>query len=764
MPDIMSTNGLVAPADAGLFTLAYLLLAIAPGYAVATWARPSAPRLERVAVAIPCAYALVVLCGLVTALLRLPFGLPAYAVVAVPAVALGIYARFTREYRSRGQRDVPPGTAGILPARSPGVPPGTAGVSPAHGPGVPPGTAGVSPARGSGVPPGTTGILPAYARGDDAGAEPHDCPRWRGRQAAIASAGGPSGYAAELGRWWLAPAGVALIQLVNTVLVYAHDTTPGGFDTPVHVMWTEAIARAHIFPIALLSAHIGDNASGAFYPPAFHALNALVLAVAPVAPYRAVFYSVVAAMTVLPLSLFAYVRAATGSARLGGLATVAALAFEPLPYFTQEVGIYPFLVAMLFIPAIAVALRDGLGHGDRRAVALAALLGTGLFYTHPTEFVTAGLLTLAILPGALRDRRAWLRAGGYGLLVAVAWAVAAAPALVAVHRTMATGAQSEIAARHSFTTLPRVDLPATLSAYIEWIYGRNLSYALLIATVLGVAWCVARRRHIGLAVAYAIVFLLFMDVTSYNILRPFYVISFPWAYLERITPTHYWFVLPLAAIGLDAVIRAAGARLRQRDPVFRALVASPLVVLGLALPFGVMSGRIAAYAGARRVAAPSDLGAIAWLARHAPPGAVVLNDGSMAHLDTFDPPIDAGRWMDVLGGPQAVFARGAALGAPADRLYLARHIADAPLPPRAAAFVDRYHVRYVFYGAAVRPDATRHLNLPRLLADPRLTLAYASPPRCTAAHAHDPAACPTVGSYVFALRPTTGVASLAHGQ
>ena len=155
------------------------------------------------------------------------------------------------------------------------------------------------------------------------------------------------------------------------------------------------------------------------------------------------------------------------------------------------------------------------------------------------------------------------------------------------------------------------------------------------------------------------------------------------------------------------------------------------------------------------MAAPSDLGAIAWLARHAPPGAVVLNDGSMAHLDTFDPPIDAGRWMDVLGRPQAVFARGAALGAPADRLYLARHIADAPLPPRAAAFVDRYHVRYVFYGAAVRPDATRHLNLPRLLADP---------PRCTAAHAHDPAACPTVGSYVFALRPTTGVASLAHGQ
>ena len=117
MPDFMSTGGLIAPTDAGLFILAYLLVAIVPGYAVATWARPAAPRLERLAVAIPCAYALVVLCGLATALLHLPFGLPAYAVVAVPAVALGVHARSKRDHGLPGQRGVPAGAAGILPAR-----------------------------------------------------------------------------------------------------------------------------------------------------------------------------------------------------------------------------------------------------------------------------------------------------------------------------------------------------------------------------------------------------------------------------------------------------------------------------------------------------------------------------------------------------------------------------------------------------------------------------------------------------------------------
>src|SRR5437764_5893583 len=90
----------MAPLDVTRFVLAYVALAIVPGYALATLLRPRAPHSERLTFAIPCAYTLVALSGLATALLHLPFNLLAYAVPAVPATLAGGYVA----WRSRGQR------------------------------------------------------------------------------------------------------------------------------------------------------------------------------------------------------------------------------------------------------------------------------------------------------------------------------------------------------------------------------------------------------------------------------------------------------------------------------------------------------------------------------------------------------------------------------------------------------------------------------------------------------------------------------------
>ncbi len=455
-------------------------------------------------------------------------------------------------------------------------------------------------------------------------------------------------------------------------------------------------------------------------------------------------------------------RAATDSARLAGLAALASLAFEPLPFFTVGIGIYPFVVSLVFVPTLAVALRDGFVGGDRRAIALSMLLGAGLFYTHPTEFVTAGLLTLSIVPGRLRGLREWARAAGYGLLVALAWFAAAFPALAAVHSTIVNGAQVEVRTTRDFTPLPHVNFPGLLNGYVEWIYGRNLGYLLLAATVVGVAWCLARRRYLGLVVVQAIVTFLFLDSSSYNIARPFYVLSFPWALLQRLAPTHYWFMLPLAAIGVDVMLRAVHWLTRARQAPFVALVASPLVVFGLLFPLGIGAVRTGAYARARRVAAPADLGALAWLTRYAAKDTVIVNEGDVKHTNEFDVPSDAGRWIPVVGGPEPLFWRGGiGPGAIGDRYYLLRHIADAPLPPCAARFVAQYHVRYVFYGAIVRVYTRRTLALPRLLADPSLRLAYSSAPACRSSAAYNPAACPSTGSYVFALRTASDQYALA---
>jgi hypothetical protein len=426
------------------------------------------------------------------------------------------------------------------------------------------------------------------------------------------------------------------------------------------------------------------------------------------------------------------------------------VAFAPLPFFVLTEGFYPFILSLLFVPALAVALRDGLGRGDRRAVALAALLGVGLFYTHPTEFVTVALLALAVVPGLLRDAGSWMRAGSFGAAVAAAWGLAAIPVLGAVHHTMVGGAQAEVHASGDFLPATQVHLGPVLDGYVYWVYGLNVSYVLLAAVAAGALWCLARRRLLGLVAAQAILFAVFVDANSYNVLERLYVLSYPWPLWERLIATHYWFALPLAAIGIDTALRFGGRFLRTKQTAFSAIIAAPFVVIGLLIPLDVAGAHTAAYADARRVVAPADLGALTWLARHARAGSAVVNDED-ASSAFFDAPIDAGLWMPALGGPQPLFWRGGAgPGSLNDRLYVLHHITDVPMPPRAAQYIRRYHVQYVFYGAGVRPGATRHLNLTRLLGDAGLHLVYSSVAACRK-DVRAATRCPSTGSYLFAI-------------
>lgn len=653
---------LMAPLDVARFALAYLVIICIPGYAIAIAARPRAPLVERLALAIPCAYSLVALSGLVTALAGLPYGLPAYAALAVPAVAAAAYAS------------------------------------------------------------------------------------WRRRSMAPVTTD-----ATNDGRWWLAAAGVAIVQAAVLGAVFAGYVAPPNGDAVSHVQWTNMVARAHVFPLALLSAHAGD-ATGGFYPPVFHVLTALVLGAAPMSPIHAVFYSVLATAVVLPLGLFAYVRGATGNARIAALATLAALAFDPLPLYIATQGFYTLVASQLFIPALALALRDGLGRGDRRAVALSAVLGVGLFYTHPTEFITAALLALAIVPASLRSLSSWTRAVTYGAGVALVWAIAALPALAAVRRTMVAGAQPEIASAHFFVPSTNPTPPVVLATYVDNVFGRNESYIVPALAVIGAAWCLAHRRWLGLVASQTILSVLFLDATSTQLLHRFYVLSFPWALWERLAATHYWFTLPLAAIGAHAISHVAWPFLSRKSRPFIGLVAVPAALLAIVLPLSMTTARVSLFVRGHVVMTAPDLGALTWLARHATPNSVVANDSNLTRRLVYDVPTDAGLWSPDLGGPQPLFGRQDAGPGDIDaRIYLMRHIADTPVPWEAARFVARYHVRYLLYGAGPRVTATRHLDLRRLLGDPSLRLVYASAPACRSGVDYSPTTCPPAGSYVFAL-------------
>lgn len=331
-----------------------------------------------------------------------------------------------------------------------------------------------------------------------------------------------------------------------------------------------------------------------------------------------------------------------------------------------------------------------------------------------------------------------------------------------MRRTIVTGAQPEIASSHYFAPAAHLAPLTTLAAYVEDVFGRNESYIVPALAVGGAAWCLVRRRRLGLVASQAILSLLFLDATSTQLLRRFYDLSFPWGLWERLAATHYWFTLPLAAIGAHAIGRAAWRVLRAKSRPFIALAYAPAALLAVLLPLSVTTARIGAFVRTHVIMTAPDLGALAWLTRHAPAGSIVANDSGLTRRLVYDVPLDAGLWSPDLGGPQPLFGRqDAGPGGIDARIYLMRHIADTPLPREAARFVARYHVRYLLYGAGLRVTATRHLDLHRLLDDRYLRLVYTSAPACRSGLDYAPPACPVAGSYVFALNAPNGQYALA---
>lgn len=221
--------------------------------------------------------------------------------------------------------------------------------------------------------------------------------------------------------------------------------------------------------------------------------------------------------------------------------------------------------------------------------------------------------------------------------------------------------------------------------------------------------------------------------------------------------THYWFTLPLAAIGAHAIGCAVWRVLRAKSRPFIALAYAPAALLAVLLPLGVTTVRLGAFVRTHVVMTAHDLGALAWLTQHAPASSVVANDSSLTRRLVYDVPLDAALWSPDLGGPRPLFGRQDAGPGDIDaRIYLMRHIADTPLPQEAARFVARYHVRYLLYGAGPRVTATRHLDLRRLLDDRYLRLVYTSASACRSGAGDSPATCPPTGAYVFALDRTAG--------
>ncbi len=276
-------------------------------------------------------------------------------------------------------------------------------------------------------------------------------------------------------RWEIVPIGVGMTFVAVLLATNLQEVVPTGWDVSQHVGWINLIIKARVFPLRLLGPTI-DSSGGAFYPPTFHVVSALLSEVISVPTYRIAFYSIVSVIAALPFGLFSYVKGLTSSPRLGALASLSSLAFLGLPFTALIGGLYPLTVSLLIAPMLALTLFNAVTKGERGAVILSALLGVGLFYTHPTEFLTTALLDVALFLSCPVRPLLVKRGAAYLALIMVVWGVAAWPALVGVARTITGGASTEINAKSLFARPASVNASASALDYVRRAFLENSSY------------------------------------------------------------------------------------------------------------------------------------------------------------------------------------------------------------------------------------------------------------------------------------------------
>jgi len=148
----------------------------------------------------------------------------------------------------------------------------------------------------------------------------------------------------------------------------------------------------------------------------FHAFAALLTGGTGIDPGKAVTAATWPVVLLMPGSLMLLARRAGMGGRAAILTGAAALGIGIVPFQFLALGNVPLLAgAYAIAPCAAVAWCDAIRLRSAGVVLVAVVLAGGLVFVHPSDLPTLALLTLVLLPVALRPWRrpsaapSWLR-------------------------------------------------------------------------------------------------------------------------------------------------------------------------------------------------------------------------------------------------------------------------------------------------------------------------------------------------------------------
>lgn len=376
----------------------------------------------------------------------------------------------------------------------------------------------------------------------------------------------PSVAPGALRRWYL-PTAIGLGVLLGGWRLVAYISDPAGVSQTNDAVFHMNAVRFILETADASSLHVNSVIGGSgFYPSAWHGMVSLIamLTGASIAVATNMFTLVIGAI-IWPLGLAWLTRSVTGSNAAAGYAAVLSSALQTFPLLMFQWGVlFPNALSTALLPAavalvISLPVWSSTGSRWRDAVRNAVLI-----------LVAAGALALsqpaALLPWAAISATwltAWLirRAGALGWVRFTVIIVAMWVGLILGWRYLSRGTSG------SHWPPFRGKLGGLLDVLLNGQVLIPYAYAISALMIIGLVMTIMRRELRWFAVAWAGISLLYILVAVVS--APFVRTSILGAWYAdpyRIAALAPVVVIPLAALGVDTVVRLIARWARRTEP------------------------------------------------------------------------------------------------------------------------------------------------------------------------------------------------------
>ena len=365
---------------------------------------------------------------------------------------------------------------------------------------------------------------------------------------------------------WLLPVAVGIGVLLSAWRIVAYVQDPSAISQTNDAVFHMNAVRYVLETADASSLHVNSVIGGrSFYPAAWHALASLiVLAGGTEITIAANMFTVVIAAVIWPLGIAWLTRAITRSSLVAGYAAILAGALQTFPLLMFQWGVlFPNALSTAMLPAaIAVVVTSVQWSGATRRIAhavrvalLILIAASALMLAQP-----AGILPWLGISAVWASWQLWERRSAWGPARAIGAAAGLWAIVIAVWLYLAQGTSGSHWAPFRGKLQAVVDVLLNGQVMIPYAFG--ISVLMLVG-----AFFAARARELrwfvvswaGISVLYLLVASVGSPLVRVGLLGAWYADPYRIAALAPLV------VVPLAAVGAEALTRAVSSRVRSWD-------------------------------------------------------------------------------------------------------------------------------------------------------------------------------------------------------